>query len=116
MPAFCTTYHRAVLAGSCSISTGSVKAGNCANTCSMPSDTLDEGASPAKQEVLDGRESRPDTGGGFPGGGAESPPPHACRRASMKQPETWRAFMTRNVAWKQAISPVVANCCQMRES
>src|SRR6187401_1670229 len=62
-PVFCTTYQRALLPGSCSIAMGCVKLGRFANARCTASETELSGASPARQVVFDGRESRPDTGG-----------------------------------------------------
>src|SRR6187551_1600338 len=67
VPVFSTTYQRALLAGSCSISTGEENAARLGNTRSTARDTTPEGASPAIQAALEGRASRPDKPGATPG-------------------------------------------------
>ena len=62
-PVFCTTYQRAELPGSCSMAMGWVKFGRLANARCTARDTVVLGGSPARQVVLEGRPSRPPTGG-----------------------------------------------------
>src|SRR6478735_727568 len=107
---FSTTYQRALLAGSCSISTGEEKAARLGNTRSTASDTWLDGASPARQVVLAGRESRPATpgaaGGGAlepPPGGAVESPPQACSPASHVAAMTARTPVCRSGDSRQAI-------------
>src|SRR4030095_14457395 len=62
-PVFCTTYQRAELPGSCSMAMGCVKFGRLAKARCTAKLTVALGGSPARQVVLDGRASRPPSGG-----------------------------------------------------
>src|SRR6187551_1396641 len=106
VPVFSTTYQRALLAGSCSISTGEENAARLGNTRSTARDTTPEGASPARQLELAGRESRPDNAPGAMGGVVPTPPPPA----SPESPPQACSIPSRQAAAKRILCPGRSMC------